>query len=94
MGIGRRVAESALEQNRVTDSGSIMKKLTPFIDVFKQVHCILCTLFDHFIQAWVQLFNVFFVFFVTLTIFPAIQGNIEQINPSESFISRMINELI
>ena len=59
-----------------------------------------CTVFYVILQCWIQLFGVFFVFFVTLTCFPAIQagvmrssssffitGNIYLLLPKEKLIS-------
>ncbi|XP_067128720.1 equilibrative nucleoside transporter 3 [Centruroides vittatus] len=49
------------------ESKCVYKK-PPFFLIFKKI--------------WPQCFNVFFVFFVTLTIFPAVHANIEAIDPN------------
>uniref|UniRef100_A0A914WLP1 Equilibrative nucleoside transporter 1 n=1 Tax=Plectus sambesii TaxID=2011161 RepID=A0A914WLP1_9BILA len=62
----QEAAEQSKKRNRRDESSclqSIKSKLRPFGEVFK--------------LAWVQMFNVFFVFFVTLTIFPAMLAGVE-----------------
>ena len=69
----RRSEESCCE--------SLMHSLRPFGEVFKLVSdsveiqndCVT-------LKAWVQMWNVFFVFFVTLTIFPAMMAGVEPLD--------------
>lgn len=62
-------------KKRVADTG--VKRKIPYIRVFR--------------QAFPQLFNVFFVFFITLSIFPAIQASKHLINITNTY--RMIQKL-
>ena len=48
------------------------------VNLISKIHCFYC------FQCWVQDLSVFFVFFVTLTCFPAIQAGIERV--SDNFI--------
>lgn len=49
------------------------------------INGITCTVF----QAFPQLFSVFFTFFVTLTIFPAIQSDIKPLSPAFQSMGRI-----
>lgn len=60
---------SEKQQEKAARSGINVKARPPYFLIFK--------------QSFMQLFNVFFTFFVTLTVFPAVHSDIKQIGEGE-----------
>ena len=70
---------SEKQQEKARRSGINIHARPPYWTIFK--------------QSFMQLFNVFFIFFVTLSIFPAIHSKIQPSGPHEKFLNIVPKDL-